>query len=287
MEDNKTYLAFDIGGTTIKYGLVDSQLNISNYNKVETLKNKDNHILKTLLRLTAEFQARYQLSGIGISSAGIVKDGSILYAGPTIPNYQGTQIQAELESQSKLPVFVVNDVDAALLGEQIDGVAKGSNSAYCVALGTGIGGAFVNNGQLMNGNHYYANSIGYTLYDNKTKTDYENRASTLTLEHTLTDYNVSVIEAFEYAKQRIDPYYKIIDDWALEVAKGLSNIILLFDPEILVIGGAVSKQGNFLLKLLNEKIEELVPQGLFKTQLRIAQLADKSQIYGAVSKFLK
>ncbi|WP_125565337.1 ROK family protein [Companilactobacillus insicii] len=283
---NKKYLAFDIGGTTIKYGIVDSALSISDSGKVDTRHNENNYILKLLQELTEQFQGKYDLSGIGVSTAGIVKDGSILFAGPTIPDYKGTKIQSTLEEQSGLPVFVVNDVDAALLGERVDGVARHSESVYCVALGTGIGGAFLENGHMLDGSHAYANSIGYILYDNDSKTYFEQRASTLALESSLKKYSVSVIDAFDKAKNNEEPYLQIIEDWADEVAQGLSEIVLLFDPEILVIGGAVSQQGDYLLDLLNRHMDQKIPDGLFKTKLKIAKLADKAQIYGAVSKFL-
>lgn len=284
--DNKIFLAFDIGGTTIKYGIVDESLNVSDFGKVDTKHNKDGYILKALQKVTAEFQGKYELSGIGVSTAGIVSEGSILFAGPTIPGYQGTKIQETLEKQTGLSVFVVNDVDAALLGEQLAGVAQNSDTTYCVALGTGIGGAFLKDGKLLSGTHAYANSIGYILYDEKTKTNYEQRASTLTLEHNLEKYQTSVIDAFEFAKQEKEPYLQVIEDWADEVARGLAEIVLLYDPEILVIGGAVSKQGQYLIDLLHRHMDSKIPDGLFKTELRIAKLTDKAQIYGAISQFM-
>ncbi|WP_125713373.1 ROK family protein [Companilactobacillus kedongensis] len=284
--DDKLFLAFDIGGTTIKYGIVDTELNVSDFGKVDTKHNKDGYILTALQEVTADFQKRYRLSGIGISTAGIVKDGSILFAGPTIPGYQGTKIQETLEKQTGLSVFVVNDVDAALLGEQLAGVAQDSETTYCVALGTGIGGAYLKDGKLLSGTHAYANSIGYILYDEKTKTYYEQRASTLTLEHNLKKYNTSVIDAFEYAKKGQEPYLQIIEGWSDEVARGLAEIVLLYDPEILVIGGAVSKQGQYLIDLLHRHMDNKIPDGLFKTELRIARLTDKAQIYGAISQFM-
>lgn len=128
------YLVFDVGGTTIKYGLLDDTLQLQATGQCPTLPNEAGHILKELLRLSLAFQADYPLQGIGVSTAGIVGvDGAIQYAGPTIPGYQGTPIQAKLEAATGLPVFVVNDVAAALLGEQLAGGAKNASSVYCVA----------------------------------------------------------------------------------------------------------------------------------------------------------
>ena len=281
-------LAFDIGGTTIKYALITPELEFKESGHVPTEKNKDNKILKTLLAISQEFQAKYSLKAIGVSTAGIVAtDGSIRYAGPTIPNYQGTPIKEKLAQTTNLPVFVVNDVDAALLGEALNGAAKNATNAYCVALGTGIGGAFLNNGQLFAGAHGTGNSIGYTLFDPCTQTNFEQRASTLSLEHELSPLEISVKDAFSKAKAGQEPYVSKLNAWALEVAKGLSNILLLFDPEVLIIGGAVCQQGEFLLQLLNNQLADLLPPNLCQTKIKTAILADKAQLYGAIYPFSK
>src|SRR5699024_11856905 len=98
----KYYLGFDVGGTTIKYGLIDSELNIIESSSCPTLENKDGHILKSLKKITEEMMNSYTLLGIGVSTAGIVgKNGEIQYAGPTIPGYIVTPIKKELEELSR------------------------------------------------------------------------------------------------------------------------------------------------------------------------------------------
>ncbi len=261
---------------------------MSHQGKCLTEQNRDGFILKQLLKVTASYQAQYPLTGIGVSTAGIVgAAGEIQYAGPTIPGYQGTPIKAALMAQSGLPVVVVNDVDAALLGEQLTGAAKGATSAYCVALGTGIGGAYVENGQLMTGVHATANSIGYMLYDEQTQTNYEQRASTLTFEHQLKPYGISVKDAFSEAKLGHAPYDQMIKTWAEEVATGIAPVLLLFDPEVLLLGGAVSLQGQYLVDLLTDALSPLLPPELIQTKIRVAKLADKAQLYGAVADLCK
>lgn len=280
----KQYLVFDIGGTSIKYGLFNEALQLSQTGKCLTKHNQDGYILKQLQAVTADYQQKYDLDGVGVSTAGIVgPDGAIQYAGPTITGYQGTPIKAALMKQTGLPVFVVNDVDAALLGEQLAGGAQGAESVYCVALGTGIGGAYVEHGELMTGAHATANSIGYTLFDPLTQTNYEQRASTLTLDRKLRAYNISVKDAFDEAKHNVSPFKDMINDWAAEVATGLAQVLLLFDPEILLIGGAVSLQGAYLTDLLTTALAPLLPPQLIQTKLSVAQLADKAQLYGAVA----
>ena len=284
---SKKFLAFDIGGTTIKYGLIDQQLELSHCSKVPTEHNKDGHIITSVLDITQKMLAQFDVLGIGVSTAGIVGDhGEIIYAGPTIPNYQGTQIKQQLSQLTRLPIFVVNDVDAALLGEVVAGVAKNCSSAYCVALGTGIGGAYYNGGKLFSGSHSFANSLGYTLYDQADDSNYEQLASTLTLEKNLQPYGIGVIDAFAQAKSGDTTCLKAIEDWAYQVARGLANIVLLYDPAKLVIGGAVSQQGDFLLDILRRQMQKLIPEGLFATELVTAKLTNQAQLLGAISKFV-
>ncbi|OQR20274.1 ROK family protein, partial [Ligilactobacillus salivarius] len=245
------------------------------------------HILKSLKKITEEMMNSYTLLGIGASTAGIVgKNGEIQYAGPTIPGYIGTPIKKELEELSGLPVSVVNDVDAALLGEHLAGGAKGSDNVYCIALGTGIGGAYFYEGKLFSGAHAGANSIGYTLYDKNTKTDYQKRAATLSLEAYLKKFDISVIDAFEKAKAGDERFEKIIEDWGDEVARGVAEIILLFDPELILLGGAVAKQGEYLVDLVERHLEEYVPKGLIQTQIKVSHLANKAQLLGGIAELV-
>lgn len=280
----KEYLVFDVGGTTIKYGLLSQDLKLHDCQRCSTEHNHNGHILAQLKRLSAAYQQNHELAGIGVSTAGIVgADGGIQYAGPTIADYQGTPIKAALKAQTQLPVSVVNDVDAALLGEQLAGSVQKADAVYCVALGTGIGGAYLNQGQLLNGAHATANSLGYTLFDVKTQTNYEQRASTLALEATLKPLKISVPEAFARARQGEAAYLNVIKAWAAQVAAGLAQIMLLFDPEVLLIGGAVSQQGDFFLTLLKQQLKPILPPNLCQTQLKVATLADKAQLYGAAA----
>ena len=94
MDNN--YLAFDIGGTSIKYGIIDKNLQVVDYGTAPTNNNENNTIVKTLIDVTKQ-KKEFNLRGIGISTAGRVgKQGEILYAGPTVKDYQGMQLKKTL-----------------------------------------------------------------------------------------------------------------------------------------------------------------------------------------------
>lgn len=130
------------------------------------------------------------------------------------------------------------------------------------------------------------NSIGYTLYDKNTKTDYQKRAATLSLEAYLKRFDTSVIDAFEKAKAGDERFKKIIEDWGDEVARGVAEIILLFDPELILLGGAVAKQGEYLVDLVERHLEEYVPKGLIQTQIKVSHLANKAQLLGGIAELV-
>ena len=136
------------------------------------------------------------------------------------------------------------------------------------------------------GAHAGANSIGYALYDKNTKTDYQKRAATLSLEAYLKRFDTSVIDAFEKAKAGDERFKKIIEDWGDEVARGVAEIILLFDPELILLGGAVAKQGEYLVDLVERHLEEYVPKGLIQTQIKVSHLANKAQLLGGIAELV-
>ncbi len=284
-----TYLAVDIGGTFIKYALVDDNQKITVKDKVRTSDNRNDGILRQVESIVREkLESGENIRGIGISTAGIVdrKKGEIIYAGPTIPNYKGTPFKEHLTENFKLPVHVENDVNAALLGEMWKGAGRDKDSVFCITLGTGIGGAYYNGG-LNSGAHNQANAVGYLLKDSS-GLNYEQRAATSALKEKLRRVHGADMETevlFEYARRGEEPSLSIVNDWAREVAEGLAQIIILFDPAYLIIGGGISQQGDFLLDTIEKHIESFLPPDFLKTQLKIAELFNDASLYGALYPF--
>lgn len=282
----KNYLAFDVGGTSIKYAVIDYQLQIIQSGKRPTNNNRDQTIIKTLQDVSTSLMKDFSINGIGVSTAGRVgKDGSIIYAGPTVSDYQGTQIKRTLEEQTHLPISVMNDVDAALMGEVFRGHHDRQHSIYCIALGTGIGGAFYLNGHLFDGAHNLGNSVGYLNYDPDTHTSFESRSSTLALQHQLAPLNISVPEAFERARQGDQQFVTIIHDWCDQLGQQIAQICLLLDPDTILIGGAVSQQGDFFINQIKTAVKRYLPAGLDHVTIAATELRDKAQIFGAIAPF--
>lgn len=286
------FLAIDIGGTYIKYAVINNLHQLQYHDKVVTMENVDNAILKQTEEIVADVLSfAPNIKGIGISTAGIVdrEKGEIIYAGPTIKNYKGTNFKEQLAERFQLPTYVENDVNAALLGEIWKGAAQDQTNVFCMTLGTGIGGAYFHH-QLMDGFFKQANSIGYLLYDTSTGTNYEDRASTSALNNMISqtfNKDLPAKTVFERAKSGDITCNKLIENWTAEVAKGLAQIILLIDPECVIIGGGVSRQGAFLLHAVENHLHSFLPDDFLKTDIKVAQLFNDAALYGAVYPFLK
>lgn len=282
----KNYLAFDVGGTSIKYAVLDSQLQIIHSGKRPSEHNHNQAIIKALQDVSNQLTHQFSISGIGVSTAGRVgSNGEIMYAGPTITNYQGTPIRHVLHEQTRLPVHVINDVDAALLGEVLHSHYDPRSSIYCITLGTGIGGAFFLNGHLVDGAHNLGNSVGYLNYDPQTHACFESRSSTLALQHRLAQLGVSVPEAFEKARQGNSQFADMIHDWCDRLGYQIAQICLLLDPDIFLVGGAVSQQGDFLIQQLQNATTHYLPAGLDQVKITAPKLKERAQIFGAISSF--
>lgn len=136
-------LAFDIGGTEIKYGLCDDNFNLIQKNSVPTNAHEGGkRIVERIVEIAKTFEG---FDRIGISTAGQVDSikGEIIFATDSIPGYTGTKIKEIVESATGVPVAVENDVNSAAVGEAIFGAAKNCKNFICLTYGTGIGVLFI------------------------------------------------------------------------------------------------------------------------------------------------
>ena len=286
-------VAIDIGGTDIKAAVLDENLNFINYQRIPTPNNINEFIADAIFELVSHFKETYMIHPlqVGISSAGVINEekGTVVYAGPTIPNFIGTNFH-KLLSPLNAEVKVFNDVNAALLGELTLHDYKADN-IFCLTLGTGIGGAFYNKvGHLYNGERNRANEIGYLLYKQQDRLTFEQRASTNALKflmktHALA-YSDDVPKLFELAEQQDALAISILDRWSTHVAEGIAQIQIIYDPGLILIGGGISSQGEKLLKYITPKLEEFLPSNYGHAPVQTTQTQNHASLYGAISRFL-
>lgn len=293
------YICIDIGGTSIKYGVLSEKGEIFIDGTVSTkVTEKENFILsdvKKLVRNILDEYRNYEIKGICVSTAGVVnpEKGEIAYAGPTIPKYTGTKIKEELEKEFSISCEVENDVNCAGLGEYWKGAGKGSKSMVCLTIGTGVGGSVILDGKLLNGIGYTAGEIGYmdvngSYIQNIASSRYlvEKVQKEKVEKEGITDA-ITGVDIFELAKKGDEICIAGINEIISNLAVGVRNIIYLLNPEVIVIGGGITAQKEYLEeKIRNEVNDGMISDMFRKTRIELAQQGNQAGLLGALYNFL-
>ena len=288
----KTYLAIDIGGTQIKYGRLDEAGQILESYKIDTEAHKGGpHILATVKKLVEDFHAQDALSGVAISSAGMVDPdkGEIFYSGPQIPNYAGTQFKSEIETTFGLPCEIENDVNCAGLAEGISGAGQDCQISLCLTIGTGIGGCLLINKEIYHGSSNAACEVGYLPL---AEGAFQDIASTTALvQHVADLHGDSVSEwdglrIFEEAKAGNRKCQAAIHQLTDYLGKGIATICYVTNPEIVILGGGIMAQKEYLAPILQEALKRhLLPSLVDQTRLAFAEHENAAGMLGAFYHF--
>lgn len=288
----KLFVGIDIGGTNIKYGVIDENGNILETSERPTEAYKGGlSIMDKVKEIVYSLKENYKIEGICVSTAGMVcpKEGKILYAGPTIPNYIGVEIKKILEEEFNIPCMVENDVNSAALGELWLGAGQGKKSMACITVGTGIGGAIVLDGKVVHGFTNSAGEIGYMIVDGK---EIQKVASTTALVNNVANRKgvdpsnlngKEIIKGYENGDVIcIEEVIKIAD----VIAHGISNIVYLFNPEVVVLGGGIMAREDILKPLIEKSLKKYLIESVYKnTNIQFAKLKNTAGMIGAVYNF--
>ncbi len=286
------YITIDIGGTSIKHGIIQDNLQLITTGETETQAQKGgSHIVQTILTLIQNYRKQHTISGICISTAGMVdvKQGMIVYAAPLIPNYTGTAWKLIIQQQTGLPCEVENDVNCAGLSEYHMGAARGAASSLCLTIGTGIGGCFIVNGTVLRGQSYSACEIGHLkMFD----TEFQKLAATTALVQNVAQKKNCPAESlngkiiFDLAKNGDSDCIQAIDNLVDILGYGIANLCYCFNPEVVVLGGGIMAEKPYLETRIRTAIDRhLIPYVAQHTRLAFAQNKNHAGLLGAYIHF--
>ncbi len=285
-------LTIDIGGTDIKSAVCNSRGEVlKRFANVATqVSNGDNNIAAQVYRICETILAEFAVAGVAIATAGVVnpKTGEVVHAGPSIPNYTGTNLKTQVETAFGLPCTVENDVNAVALGEAWQGAAQNSHSLLCLTLGTGLGGAVIINGQLWHGANFTAGEIGYfPLPDGRRL---EEAASTTALLSNYRQRGGKAVDGITFFKRlhagdaRAEAALTQMLD---NLAQGLLPAIYLLAPQTLIIGGGIAAQKAILIPRLSTALAKRLSAPRFMpTHIDCAALGNQAGMIGALRCFL-
>ncbi|MGN0273074.1 MAG: ROK family protein, partial [Lachnospiraceae bacterium] len=241
----KKYVSIDIGGTAIKYGVIreDGEIICRDEMKTEAYKGGPS-ILSKAVEIVKELNREHEISGICISTAGIVntKKGEIFYSAPLIPDYTGTKFKETMEESFGIPCEVENDVNCAGLAEYVSGAAKGSRVVLMLTIGTGIGGCMIVDGKVFHGHSNSACEVGYMHMEDS---DFQTLGAASILTKKVAERKQEPEEKwngyriFEEAKKGDEICNQAIDEMTDVLGKGIANICYVVNPEVVVLGGGI------------------------------------------------
>jgi len=312
------YIGIDLGGTNIAVGIVDENYKIIAKGSVPTEAQREGkEIIKDMGALCAKLVADAGLTFDDIAYAGIAAPGAIdpakgevVYAN-NLP-FECFPIADMLKEFIPVKrVLVENDANAAAKGEAVAGAARGVADAVMITLGTGVGGGIIIDHKVYAGFNYAGAELGHIVIEhngrqcscgrkgcweayssatgliNMTKEKLaeckEKGIPTLMEKMVADEGKVSGKTAFAAMKQGDAPAKEVVDMYISYLGCGLSNIINIFQPEILVIGGGICNEKNYLTDPLKKIIKEETygNTNIKPTELKIAELGNDAGIIGA------
>ena len=304
-------IGIDVGGTTVKVGLFETDGTLLDKWEVKSRKEEDG---KYILPDVAA-SIREKLAGLGLDLKKDIVGAGLGVPGPVMPDgsvevcvnlgWHHVNPQKELSGLlDGIPVKSGNDANVAALGEMWQGGGKGCHDIVMVTLGTGVGGGVVHDQKIVAGRHGLGGEIGH-IHIREGEKETCNCGGHGCLEQVASATGIarearrkmaakpdaSVMRAYGdaiTAKDVLDAA-KAGDALALEVMDtvcyylgwALATISMTVDPEIFVIGGGVSKAGTFLTDWIDRYYRELTPISENKGEVRLATLGNDAGIYGA------
>ncbi|MCU7751524.1 ROK family protein [Bacillus cereus] len=283
----KEYIAFDIGGTQIKYGIISEAGRVLKRKTVATeIHLGGEQIIQKLILLSKKLMNEHTIAGIGISTAGIVdiNKGIVTGGADHIPGYSTIPIIDRLQEILKVLVSIDNDVNCAAFGEKWNGSVREKENFIMLTIGTGVGGAIFIDGELYRGHSFSAGEWGNMLIEGKT---FEEVASISGLIRLVRKYKGkgewngrTIFELYDKGDREVA---QAVGIFFKHLAIGISNLAYIFNPETIIIGGGITDRGNEFLKEVKEEVSKYLNQEIYNNcEIELAQNGNCAGMIGAI-----
>lgn len=297
----------DVGGTSVKIGLFDTEGEILDQWEIPTrTENEGEHILPDI---AASLQEKMQgdnidsseVIGVGIGVPGPVDSMGTVYKAVNL-GWNVFNIKNVMQGLLNIPVEAGNDANVAALGEMWKGGGRGHNSLVAVTLGTGVGGGVIVDGKILSGSTGAGGEIGHMHVEDKEETacncgnkgcleQYASATGVVRLAKRklaqseepsiLREGNITAKAVFDAVKAGDAVACEVAEEFGSYLGKALANVSAVVNPEIFVIGGGVSKAGTVILDYIQKYYGPNAFQGSTNTLFALATLGNNAGIYGA------
>lgn len=289
------YIAgIDIGAYKTVCVLTDLSGKILSKELIQTDNAKDKsyieYIIETMKNMIQKLDLQNKLIGMGIGIPGTtdIQNGIAL----TVPKlgWVDFPVRDIFSSEFNMDVFVDNDVNMAVFGEKWLGVGKEYSDIAFISIGDGIGSGIMIDNKIYRGRNYNSGEIGYLIlsrdalkkakYSSDEYGYFESVASGSAIGKKM---NMSCKEVFEHASQNNKEAIAAVVEMSEYLSMGISNIVSVLSPQVVILGGGVSKAGLGLLLSIRQEVERLTP---VKTEIVLSELEDDAGVMGCVGTVL-
>lgn len=302
---NPVYLiGLDLGGTAIKYGICDHNgvvkkefiVDINTDNPADLILKKIQNSISDALQYAEKEKFRIAAIGLGTPGCIDINTGYLKGNTPNFKYWQDVAIRENLDEHFNIPIFVDNDANAMAYGEFSFGAGKNNKNLICVTLGTGIGGGIIINKKLFRGSKFAGAELGHMSihYDGKKCRcggtgcwELYASASAMIENYISKDRTQKSITTREIFKQ-----YKNGNELAVEivryeiemVAAGLANLVNIFNPERIIIGGGLSEVGQWFVDKITVEVKiRAMKESVKSVEILPAELGNKAGWLGAAA----
>ena len=286
-------LSFDIGGSSVKYAVIEKTGKILAKGKKMTPQEKE-EFFRLIENVAASYRRAYTIEGAGFSFPGAVDDVSGVIGGSSaLPYIHDFPIRQELERRLSLPAALENDANCAALGESWLGVGKEHEDLVFLVIGTGIGGAVVKGKRIHHGKHLHGGEFGYMVSDASHRILSETGSTRVLAERVadakgLPREEMDGHKAFALADAGDADALQAVSAMYEALAMAIYNLQYAIDPEIFVLGGAVSERPGFAEEIGKRVDVILKDVGVARIRpvIRPAQFGNDANLLGAVRALL-
>ena len=315
MSSTKKYtIGVDLGGTTITAGIVDDEYNVIAKCTCDTnLPQPEATIEKKIADLCTQLlndnnMKIEDLEWVGIGTPGSVNSRTGIVDFNANFGYFDWELEKHMEQCLGCKVFIENDANAAAYGEYIAGGARGAKYAVVITLGTGIGGGIIIDGKIFVGFNYAGAELGHMViqkdgrpcmcgrngcwekYASARALTEDTKAAMLShpknMMWTLVDGDIEKVNAktaFDGMRAGDQLAIRLINKYVEYIACGVTNVINIFQPEVICIGGGVSREGETLLAPVRKLVnwEDYAREGKRRVTIKPAELFNDAGVVGA------
>ena len=311
----KYYIGIDLGGMSAKAGILDDR-GVMLYQKRCPTEPEDPpektaaDLAGLVLSMAEEYGIkREDVYAVGVGSPGIIDSRRGVVVNWSNFGWKDVPLADLISSHLGIPVFVTNDANAAALGEARFGSGKSYADSVMITLGTGVGGGIVIDGKLVEGYRSAGGELGHTVirqggikctcgrrgcferYASATALKRDTEAAMLRHRDSLMwEYapkveDISGKTAFEAARKGDKAAKKIVKDYIRSLGEGIANIVNLLRPQVVIVGGGVSNEGEALLRPVRKFVYKniLAPNDYAPLEIVRASLGNDAGMFGAAA----